>query len=57
MNKFSWVLIESFFAAVGFGYGILNFLTNQSPLNTAFGFAFGIFMSLIVLGMASKRSH
>lgn len=65
MNKLSWVLIESILAGLGFGYALLGYLTHYSFVNVersfaltiAVSFAFGVIMSLIVIGMSGSGSR
>jgi formate/nitrite transporter FocA (FNT family) len=65
MNKFSWVFIESVLAGLGFGYALLVYLEHYSSVNVAgsfaltvaMSFAFGVIMSLIVIGMSGSRSR
>lgn len=57
MNKFSWVLMESILAGVGFGYALLGYLEKYSSITIVLSFTFGVILSLIVIGMSSSRSR
>ena len=57
MNKLTWVIVESILAGFGFGYALLGYLEHYSSITVAFSFAFGVILSLIVIGMSSSRSR
>jgi len=56
MKKLNWVMVESLLGAFGVGYALFGFLEGHSSPTIAISFGFGLFMTLIVLGMAPAKT-
>ena len=56
MRKLNWVIFESLFGAFGLGHALFGFLEGYPAPTIALSFSFGIFMSLVVIGMAPAKT-